>query len=183
MKALTREDMKVGTGDSLLEVYPRRASVVPYVVRRGTVYVLYGVDAASQDITDLGGGVKKYENGLTAGLREFREESKGVFSDVYTSVWKSSWKSVGIHTDSMSVMYLRVDDTYYNTVVDAFSATKKDTKDELDRLIWLSEADFTDVVRGKHRKHHMWGRIKNFYKGCDIDELFDLLLAMEWVHL
>jgi hypothetical protein len=68
----------------------RRAGVIIYTVYRGCAYFGLGLDSASHDPTDFGGSVRdrdryrdgEQESALRAALREFDEESLGIFESV-----------------------------------------------------------------------------------------------------
>lgn len=67
----------VTTGEELVQLPVQRGSIIPYTMIGREIYVLLGMDLQSGDVTDFGGGVKKGENGCTAGLRELEEETSG----------------------------------------------------------------------------------------------------------
>lgn len=60
----------------------KRCGVLPYVVHEGRVWFLWAVDKKTGELTDFGGGIKEWETALEGGLREYREESRGVFSQI-----------------------------------------------------------------------------------------------------
>ena len=78
-------------GAQLAQTKSTRASVLPYVIKNDgnqrKIYFLFGIDRETGDITDLGGGVKRDEFSLEAGLREFREESDEIFGTIYSFHW------------------------------------------------------------------------------------------------
>lgn len=68
-----------------------RSAIIPYYLSEdGDVIFFLGVDSVSGDVCDMGGGVKKYETPITGALREFNEESRGIFGDVSVSKLESS---------------------------------------------------------------------------------------------
>jgi hypothetical protein len=62
---------------------PMRAGAIVYTFIKGKIYFIFGIDAASKNITDFAGGVAvKTEDSITGGLREFCEESLGIFGPI-----------------------------------------------------------------------------------------------------
>lgn len=162
---------KVIFGTDLMKLKSRRASVVPYVVIGGKIYLLYGIHSSTGEICDMGGGVKKYESSLSAGIREFKEESRGVLGGVCMS------PSLGLHSESMSVLYVRVDDEYYTSRITLLDG---EGDNELSGMVWLGEDLFRRLlVSKKAQGMRMWGRVKNFYKDVDVSELTSLMRVME----
>jgi len=63
-------------------VRPQRAGIIIYTVKDGVVYLGWGLDSRSHDLTDFGGRVE-YETDLNAvqgALREFNEETLQIFN-------------------------------------------------------------------------------------------------------
>jgi len=66
---------------------PKRSGVIVYTKYKKSTHFISGIDNESGDVTNFAGGVSyknKNENGLIGGLREFSEESLGIFG--YISV-------------------------------------------------------------------------------------------------
>lgn len=57
----------------------RRGGVIPYIYENGAQYWCLGLDRASGQFSDFGGRIVRGESALDGSLREFREESLGVF--------------------------------------------------------------------------------------------------------
>jgi len=68
-------------------VNPKRAGIIPYVMDNGTMYFALATDMRSGDLTDFAGQVEYYkkENCIQGALREFAEESLGVFGSIELS--------------------------------------------------------------------------------------------------
>src|SRR5579885_778662 len=66
---------------NLAYVRPYRSGIIPYIVTKGNVYFAFGEHTETGDLTDFGGGVKMRsgEDALSGALREFQQESLGVF--------------------------------------------------------------------------------------------------------
>lgn len=63
---------------------PSRAGVIVYTQYEGKIYFISGIDNKTGEVTDFGGGVsyKIDTNALSGGLREFMEESLGIFGAI-----------------------------------------------------------------------------------------------------
>lgn len=61
----------------------KRAGIIPYRQSHPGIRLLLGVDTPTGEDTDLGGGVKTSDCGsIHAGIREFSEESFGIFGKI-----------------------------------------------------------------------------------------------------
>ena len=161
----------ITTGAYLAKVRTRRAAAVPYIVRnkrgRKTIYFLFAKDAATGDITDLGGGVKKTEYSLSAGLRELYEESNEIFGKMHenTNNFSTNIAVLG-KGKNCSVLFIPVDEKWYKDAPRRFINKKgehhgRKSYNEVSELIWLSEWELKRLVATKNRK--MWERIRRFY--------------------
>jgi hypothetical protein len=68
----------------------KRAGIIPYKITEGTVQFAFGVDRESGDISNFGGSLRPPENAIDAAIREFEEESLGVFEQLSRSKVESS---------------------------------------------------------------------------------------------
>ena len=66
---------------NLSRIRPRRAGVIIYTVSNGRLYFAMGLDSNTHDLTDFGGTVEYEtdENAVKGALREFSEETLGIF--------------------------------------------------------------------------------------------------------
>ena len=64
--------------------HQKRAGVIPYFRLDGELFFLLGIDFTSGDYADFGGGVggSRFENPIEGAVREFTEESLGIFGKV-----------------------------------------------------------------------------------------------------
>lgn len=67
-------------------VRPQRAGVIIYTVVNGSIYFGLGLDSRTHDLTDFGGGViyKIDIDAIKGALREFEEETLGIFDSIRT---------------------------------------------------------------------------------------------------
>lgn len=153
----------------------RRSGVVPYTFRNGKLYLLFGVDRATQELTDFGGGVKNGETSLTGAIREFREESRGVLATRYymPNMYETSYSLVD---RQMSIVFLPMHPTFYDGIPRMFRALGADKRrcDELSDVRWLSMTEFVKIVFDANNKK-MWKRVKRFLSNTITDDFTYIL--------
>lgn len=59
---------------------PVRAGIIPFVLYKGKIKLLFGVYKDTFDLTDFGGGIQKGETSWEGAAREFVEETGGLFT-------------------------------------------------------------------------------------------------------
>ncbi len=166
---ITTSKITITLGSHLAKVQTPRAAVVPYVIMEGEIFFLLGQDHQSGDITDLGGGVKKYESTLAAALREFEEESDEILGRLNPNDFVCS---VALLNDQMGVLFIPLTEKWYTDAPKLFEDRKKfqrkKTHSEIDRLIWFNKEDFQRITKPEaSAKTKMWKRIRKFYhQGC-----------------
>lgn len=69
----------------ITKVLPKRAGVIIYTTIGGRLYFGMGLDTRTHDLTDFGGGVvySKDKDCIVGALREFEEETLGIFDKIY----------------------------------------------------------------------------------------------------
>lgn len=60
----------------------RRGGILPYTFVDKKIQICFGVDKSSQDITDFAGTIEPGENVIDGMIREFHEETCGIFGDI-----------------------------------------------------------------------------------------------------
>lgn len=137
-----------------------RAGIIPYTMYDGKLYFGFGVDTTYGDLTDFGGGVQKSDkNPINGAIREFREESLGVFDpicdeDIYTKYM--------IYTDKILTILV-----YYDVnpkcIIDNFrQKVSSIEKPEVKDIIWLSKEDLLNSVLGKGSR--IYYRVRHLLK-------------------
>ena len=158
----------------LAQIKTTRAAVVPYVIHpdksgHDRLYFLFARDQNSGEITDLGGGVKQYEFSLSAGLREFREESDEIFGTLYDKINDRSL-SMALVSNKMSVLFIPLSSEWYDIVPEMFQKkkkllypkTRKRSHSEVSELLWIDEVEFKKLI--SPHNHQMWRVVRNFYQ-------------------
>ncbi len=148
-----------------------RCGIIPYCVEIGTrnLWFLLARDRLTDELGDFGGGVQKYETCLMAGLREFHEESRGIFSSEYTTV-EDMASAIAYVDKHMAIIFIPVSPVYLRTAEQNFINIKpvKKASLEVSELIWISEKYFTDLIytppfyADPSRSHVLWEKVQLF---------------------
>lgn len=120
---------------------PLRAGVIVYTVHRDKLLFCMGVDRKTSEITDFGGGVSyKRDKTTTAGaLREFTEESLGVFGKFYPS---SLDDCVVVYNNNMAIFFLPLI-CNPELVTETFTTRyRKEQTNEVSSLAWMDKKGF-----------------------------------------
>jgi len=128
---------------------PIRAGIVPVVDLFGEKYYCFGVDHKYQEITDFGGGIryKRDENVLYGALREFSEESLGIFG--YISPTDLQEDDAIFDKDTL-IIFHRDDEIDINRKAHLFSERyKRQTRPEVSDVIWFSHEEVKQLVYGE----------------------------------
>ncbi len=187
-------------GARLAQIKSARASVLPYVIKnndgRRKIYFLLGIDRETGDITDLGGGVKRDEFSLEAGLREFREESDEIFGNIYDHP-NDYMRNIALSSHDMCVLFVPLAVEWYDEAILLFEKRKtepfptdgngngkKKSHCEIERLIWIDEDSFLNMIESRSgscqlpdvSNHQIWSRIQKFYRRKINRELKEALI-------
>jgi hypothetical protein len=163
----------------LASVKTNRCGVIPYTVvgdeSGRDIYFLLARHKRTKELGDLGGGVRKTEFALTAGAREFFEESKGIFYESYPSANDMLNTFSIIEGKNMAIIFLPLDQKWLHIAQDRFMdivPTKK-ALDEVSELVWVTETQFMNLVflgyklpsnKKFHRDEILWTKIQNFFQ-------------------
>ncbi len=117
---------------SLADIKTIRCGVIPYTIYRDSMGIhrllfLFARDKLTKELGDFGGGVKKDEFSLMAGMREFCEETHGVFSHIYTTPNDVTNKLAIIdfkrQTPSMAIIFVPLENKWITDAQEMFSQT------------------------------------------------------------
>lgn len=144
----------------LAKIKKRRAGVIPYTKIYNRLYFLLAQDRKTGDLGDFGGGCKKNENTLTTAIREFKEESNGIFPALYkTEVYLNTF---ALANKNMSIIFLPVAPAWFWLAPDKF---KNKRNNEVIDIKWVAEEAFTNIIYQKNKLYgyRVWSKIKNFF--------------------
>ncbi|QIN54178.1 hypothetical protein [Cedratvirus kamchatka] len=120
---------------------PLRAGVIVYTVHKNKLLFCMAVDRKTSEITDFGGGVsyKKDKTTAAGALREFTEESLGVFGKFYPS---SLDNCVVVYNNNMAIFFLPLN-CNPEEVTQTFTVRyRKEKVNEVSSLAWMSKKGF-----------------------------------------
>lgn len=185
----------------LKNIRTQRAAIVPYCVRKippsisspssrasshppkYVISFLFAVDSKYGDITDLGGGIRKYESALSGSIREFTEESHGILGPVATN---SIAHSISITDGKMATIFVRYDPDVIDSAPAVFARDLRDHSSsqsspvcsEISRLIVVSDEELHQLTRNSRFRLEgrvMWSRVRRFYSTFDVRSLSSIL--------
>jgi hypothetical protein len=104
------------------------------------------IDSKYGNLTDFGGGVKKYETFTRAAARELLEESLGVFKLSSESLYDCS---TAVYDTNMITLFCHINiDTDMNSlVVDYFERLSDVTTSETRGIVWIHESIFYNLIK------------------------------------
>lgn len=150
VKNLTEKDLSSVT----------RAGVIVYRVIDiiNGVHLLLGVDRKHKELTDFGGGVskKKDKNPIETALREFNEETLGIFGQLTIKDIKDSLAFIN---QQMMVIMIHMPVNLEKTVKTFEKNLVKHT--EISDLVWISLQELEDIINNKS-VYIMYERLKLF---------------------
>lgn len=147
-----------------------RAGIIPYCIWKNQIYILMGIDKDSGDLSDFGGGVKLKENFTSAAIREFNEETCGIFRNNITKehLFKSPVVINKITKDyeyspNHAIYFVEISNQYLDCAENLFERRSRKFKydndcNEMTGLKWLTQDEFRDNIYGKSQL--IWSRIK-----------------------
>jgi len=160
---------KVVIGNDLAKIKTERAACLPYIVKNGMLFFLFAIDKNSGDITDMGGGVKKDEFALSAGIRELKEESGDVFGSLNSRMNEmSSFVGALGQNGKMSTLFIPMHDEWYAKI----DYIEKPSS-EIEKMIWINEFELKGLLAVSDKR--MWIRVKKFYRPIMTDNFKNLL--------
>lgn len=133
-----------------------RAGVIPYTIVNNQVFLCLGVDRRTQELTDFGGGVKPSDpSPVVGGLREWREESKGVFGEANYDearvkdsycLLKPFQQRGRPELHYMLIIFQELPSSHLTEAVTLFGERQASDRDEVSALLWVTEHMFKQLV-------------------------------------
>jgi len=141
----------------LSKIQLHRAGVILYCVIEGKVYFLFARDRRTYDLCDFGGHRDDHDpNALATALREFREESGGIFAQ-----HKVSLRQIALYDDNMAILFLPIATDRYASVIKKFQHNI-----EVTALCWIDEKQLQTLVYHSNGQHeHLWSLTAKFLRG------------------
>lgn len=153
-----------------------RAGIIPYTIFNGKVYFGFGIDTRTSELTDFGGGVQKQDKTpINTAIREFREESLGIFDPLWLDDLNGQYL---IYSKKMLIIFLYCGmiDTHITRFKFNFKLSNLLHKQsEVKGIIWLDSNELLECI--KYDKYRIYSRVKNFLKNPILkDNLFNTLV-------
>jgi hypothetical protein len=122
------------------KVRPLRAGVIVYSLQKsGKLLFCMAVDRKTSEITDFGGGVsyKKDKTTAAGALREFTEESLGVFGKFHPS---SLDNCVVVYNNNMAIFFLPIQCSPVDVTHTFTVRYRKEKSNEVSSLAWMDKS-------------------------------------------
>jgi hypothetical protein len=144
---------------------PKRAGVIPYTIRDSKLYFLLGVDRASRDLTDFGGGVKGTESAIDTAFRELMEETCELFGNTINKDELLNSPVITTRSGKMAIFFLYVDPNWLYHAEPIFRACqsrlyKIKKYNEMLGIKWVVDIDFKIIAFNRYNQS-MWKRVQN----------------------
>lgn len=129
---------------------PARAGVIPYIIQDGKILFAFGLDAQFRELTDFGGGVsyKKDKTAVVGALREFREESLGIFQELEAKDVEDCFVMYNLN---MMIIFLLVDVDPKDKNKLFHEHLQDEENPEVCDIVWLSEEELNESLNLKSR--------------------------------
>lgn len=172
----------VGEGSQIIKVRDvkwrlqklRRCGVIPWTVIESKLFFCLGVDADTKELTDFGGGIKlRDRTPLHCAIREFREETKAVFGDIYK--YELFRDSLCVIKDDMLIIFFYVDPYFFRDSGKRFLTKAKHVRDEISGLTWYTETEFYVLFYG-NTMQRIYSLVRDFITSISF---FDLVKSLK----
>mgnify|MGYP002379520317 FL=1 len=164
MQRVQEKVIKVLVSDLDLEnVRPQRAGVILVSIENDIVYFGLGVDRKSGDFTDFGGHVEKSDpNVVYSALREFHEETLGIFGGFDNVGPDNIAENLSIYDNKNFIAFIRVDEppTIINHEFNIQSTQHENL--EVQEIVWFTCSNFKKLVAGRLPNVKMYHRVREF---------------------
>lgn len=142
---------------------PERAGIIIYTTVKKVLYFGLGLDSRTHDLTDFGGRIiYKIENVIEGAIREFKEETLGIFEDI---TYENIKDCPVIYDDKNLIIFVHID-INPNLICLTFNKKYNEIKSkdsykhlEICAITWLSLKEFKLVIR---KKGTLFSRLQNF---------------------
>jgi len=155
--------------DEMTRLKTVRSGIIPYLLIKGELYFLLGIDKTSGELSDLGGGRKESETPISCSLRELIEETKELIQPKDLKQIK-----VGVYDrqNSNCILFCElINPELYTSLENDFkTSTKRGAGyEEMSSLVWLKTEQMIFHIYSEHS--NMWSRTKHTLgNSCNFDD-------------
>jgi len=152
-----------------------RAGVLFYTFINGELYICFGRDQGSNDLTDFGGGRRQNETPVRCAVREGNEESRFAFSEIspeqvqgFYCLYSSNMLIIFIPVVAPNGMDIR-EVTRENFSSKQFLNCKQSRArcfNEVSDLVWLGEKSIENLFSSRP-KYQMFAKVRRFIYSCE----------------
>ncbi len=124
-----------------------RAGVIVYTNNNGRIYFGLGIDTKYGAYADFSGGIKySIEDTLTGAIREFNEESLGVFDEISKEQIENS---LAIYSDTMMtiLIYIRCNMSQISSQFE--NLVRDHDNPEMSSIVWMNKINLMNMVYAK----------------------------------
>jgi hypothetical protein len=149
-----------------------RAGIIPFAkTKAGKIQFLTGKHTPSGQLCDGGGGIKRGETPLEAAIREFDEESLGMFKD---SNWALNVRQIkyspALVYGKCAIVFVHVPEAWIELAEKEFDRLSSIFPlDEWKGVKWVSEHNLEKLI--KKEKKGLWKRLRQVLGSLDFQVL------------
>jgi 8-oxo-dGTP pyrophosphatase MutT (NUDIX family) len=156
-----------------------RAGVIPYVCFDEKLYFILAQDRRTLDLCDFGGGCKKDENALQTAIREFKEESNGIFKEYYNE--EKFDNTYALMNKKMTIIFLPISKEWLEIARRRFLIS---FNPEVIDITCIDETTFRNIIYKSEfdTRKRVWIRIQNFFINLITPANLCLILKRSYIY-
>ena len=152
----------------------RRAGLIFYTIIKDKLYMCFGRDAKTYELTDFGGGRHQKESPIKTAVREGNEESRLVFGKITP---ESIGSFYGLYDKDMLIVFVPVvgpdnliinctSYNFHNKTHLTLQQKKNKAYNELSGIVWLDEEQLNHVF-SEAPGYRMYDKVRKFFCMCE----------------
>lgn len=164
-----------------LTLFVKRSGIIYYTIKYGEVYLCFGKDKQTGELTDFGGGRRINETSIQCAVREGNEESRFVFGNLTPEAVFNYWC---LYNKNMLIVFVYVaciDDDIFRVTTENFNSGAlipnqykhvdngkvmlNKCCDEISEIVWLSAREFNNILLNLSTIK-FYTRVLKFIRSC-----------------
>jgi len=141
----------------------KRAGVIVYKLIKDKIFMGLGIDSQHGSLTDFSGGIKSSDRDVIAGgLREFNEETLGIFGSIDPERVNNS---IAVYSQDMMIIFLKVEGDIIRYSLEFKTKTKSHDLSglEVKNIPWISKESFYEKIE-RGDVNQVYHRLYNFIR-------------------